>query len=114
MPQFHRFRAALRSTVVRTLGGVVARPELDTEIRPVSEFGANAAELIDHVRSSRRPLVLTHRGRSAAVVLDVSEYEQMLDTIDLLRDVRTALNELEAGKGVPNGDAQTQLRSRFS
>jgi antitoxin YefM len=90
------------------------RLKLNTDIRPVSEFRANAAELIEHVRSSRRPLVLTQRGHSAAVVLDVAEYERMVDEIDLLSDVRTAIQQIEAGQAISNRDAKAELRRRFS
>jgi len=90
------------------------RVNLNTDIKPVSEFRANAAELIEHVKSSRRPLVLTQRGHSAAVVLDVSEYERMVEEIDLLSDVRTAIHELEAGHAISNRDAKAELRRRFT
>jgi prevent-host-death family protein len=89
------------------------RIKLDTDIKPVSEFRANAAELIEHVKTSRRPLVLTQRGHSAAVVLDVAQYEGMREEIELLRDVRTAIQQIEAGQGVSNRDAKAELRSRF-
>ena len=87
---------------------------LKTDIKPVSEFRANAAELIEHVRTSRRPLVLTQRGHSAAVVLDVVEYERMVEAIELLSDVRTATQEVDSGAGVSNRQAKSELRRRFS
>jgi antitoxin YefM len=90
------------------------RVKVNTDIRPVSEFLANAAELIERVRSSSRPLVLTQRGHSTAVVLDVVEYERMIDEIEVLRDVRTALQQLQAGQAVTDCDAKAELRSRFS
>jgi antitoxin YefM len=90
-----------------------ARLKLDTDIKPVSEFRANAAELIEQVRTSGRPLVLTQRGHSAAVVIDVSEYEQMIDEIEVLRDVRTAVQQIDSGQGVSNRDAKAELRRRF-
>lgn len=90
------------------------RVKLNTDIRPVSEFRANAAELIEQVRSTRRPLVLTQRGHSAAVVLDVAEYERMVEEIDLLSDVRTAIQQIESGQEVSNNDAKAELRRRFS
>ena len=89
------------------------RVKLTTDVKPVSEFRANAAGLIEQVRTSRRPLVLTQRGHSAAVVLDVSEYERMVEEIELLSDVRTAMQQLEAGDGVSNRDAKAELRRRF-
>lgn len=87
---------------------------LDTDIKPVSEFRANAAALIEQVRTSGRPLVLTQRGQSAAVVLDVGDYQQMVDETDLLRDVRTAVKQIEEGEGVSNRAAKAELRRRFT
>lgn len=89
------------------------RPKLTSDIKPVSEFRANAAELIEHVRQTRRPLVLTQRGHSAAVVLDVEEYEQLVEEIELLRDVRLAERQIKAGKGVSNRQAKEEIRSRI-
>jgi prevent-host-death family protein len=89
------------------------RVKLTTDIKPVSEFRANAAELIEHVRRSRRPLVLTQRGHSAAVVLDVAEYERMVEEIELLSDVRTAVQQIDGGQAISNRDAKAELRRRF-
>lgn len=90
------------------------RVKLTTDIKPVSEFRANAAELIEQVKNSRRPLVLTQRGHSAAVVLDVAEYERMVEEIDLLSDVRTAIQQVDAGQAISNRSAKAELRRRFS
>jgi len=79
----------------------------------VSEFRANAADLIAQVNTTRRPLVLAHRGRSAAVVVDATDYEEMVEEIELLRDVQTAVEQIAAGKGVSNREAQRRLRKRF-
>ncbi len=89
------------------------QPKVDTDIKPVSEFRANAAELIEHVKKSGRPLVLTQRGHSAAVLLNVGDYAQLVEELELLRDVRTAVQQIESGKGVPNREAKAQLRRRF-
>jgi antitoxin YefM len=88
-------------------------PKLDRDIKPVSDFRANAAELIEQVRRSGRPLVLTQRGHSAAVVLGVAEYERMIEEIELLSDVRIALKQVANGEGVSNRDAKAELRRRF-
>jgi prevent-host-death family protein len=90
------------------------RLNLTSDIKPVSEFRANAAELIEQVRNTRRPLVLTQRGHSAAVVLNVEEYESLLEELDLLRDIRLGEKEIKSGKGVPNREAKAQIRARVS
>lgn len=90
------------------------RPKFDTDIKPVSEFRARAAEMIEQVRATRRPLVLTQRGHSTAVVLGVTDYEDIVEEIELLRDVRKAVRQLEAGKGLSNRQAKAELRGRLS
>jgi len=90
------------------------RAKFDTDIKPVSEFRARAAEMIEQVRVTRRPLVLTQRGHSTAVVLGVADYEDIVEEIELLRDVRKAVRQLEAGKGLSNRQAKAELRGRLS
>ncbi len=51
------------------------------DIQPLSTFRANAASLVQQVRETKRPLVLTQHGRSAAVVLDVEEYEALVEQV---------------------------------
>ena len=82
------------------------------DIQPLSTFRANAASLVQQVRETKRPLVLTQHGRSAAVVLDVGEYEALVEEVELLRDVRTAEYELDSGQGIDSDTAVARLRAR--
>ena len=60
------------------------------DIQPVTEFRANAAQVIEQVRETGAPVFLTQHGRGAAVLLDVESHEALVDELELLRDVRTA------------------------
>jgi len=84
-----------------------------TDIKPVSDFRANAAEMIEQVKTSGRPLVLTQRGESAAVLLDVAVYSELIEEIELLSDVRTAMKQIELGQVLSNSAAKAELRRRF-
>jgi len=90
----------------------VLKPSQD--VQPLSAFRANAAGFLDQVRSTKRPLVLTQHGKSAAVVLDVDQYEAMVDEIELIRDIRQAKAELARGEGIPHEEVVTQLRERLN
>ncbi len=86
---------------------------LATDIRPLSEFRADAAGLIEKVRRTKRALVLTQRGHSSAVVLGVAEYQRLVDELELLRDVHTALGQLDRGAGVPHAEAKRRALASF-
>ena len=57
------------------------------DIRPLSEFRANAAALIQQLQETRRPIFITQHGKSAAVLLDVKEYEKLVEQIEKLERV---------------------------
>jgi antitoxin YefM len=71
------------------------RIELDKDVKPISEFRANATNLIDQVNKTKRPLVITQHGKSSAVLLDVKEYEALLDKIELLSDLAEAEEDIK-------------------
>lgn len=84
------------------------------DIQPVTEFRAKAAQVIDQVRSTGAPVILTQHGQSAAVLLDVGEYEKIMDELELLRDVRKAERQVAAGKGRPHATVARTLRARLA
>ncbi len=71
------------------------RIELDKDVKPISEFRANATNLIEQVHKTKRPLVITQHGKSSAIVLDVREYEALLDKIEILSDLAEAEEDIK-------------------
>jgi prevent-host-death family protein len=85
------------------------RPSVD--VRPVTEFRAHTSAVLEQVHTTKRPVVLTQNGRSAAVLLDVEVYESLIEAV--ARDVRTAEAQLDAGMGIPHADVEKRLRDRY-
>lgn len=84
---------------------------LSRDIRPLTEFRANAAGFIDQVRLTKKPVVLTQHGRGTAVLLDVESFEKLLDEIELLRDVLTAEEQVAARQDGPHLRVEARLRA---
>jgi len=78
------------------------------DIQPLSAFRSNVTGFIKQVQTTHRPLVITSHGRSAAVLLDVLKYDELLEQLDLLQDIHTAEREIEGGNGVIHEDALAQ------
>ena len=91
----------------------MARVRPTEDVRPLSEFRANAASFVQQVQGTKRPVILTVHGRSAAVLLDVGEYETLLDQLELLRDVKTAESQLKQGRSVSQSKAREKVLARF-
>ena len=91
----------------------MARVRPTEDVRPLSEFRANAASFVQQVQGTKRPVILTVHGRSAAVLLDVGEYETLLDQLELLRDVKAAEGQLKQGRTVSQAKAREKVLARF-
>jgi prevent-host-death family protein len=77
----------------------MGRINLEEDIRPLSEFRANTASMVQKVRKTGRPLVLTQHGKSTVVLLDVRQYQSMLSSMELFDSVQCGLVGNTSGCG---------------
>ena len=68
-------------------------------IIPISDLRQDAAKVLKQVRESREPMIITQRGRAAAVMLSVESYERSERDKELLRLLARGEQEIAAGKG---------------
>lgn len=87
---------------------------LDQDIHSVSDFRAHANSYMKQIKQTGRPLVLTQNGKSSAVVLDVTEYENLLEELELAGEVRQARNEIRNGEIIDHSDVKSKLINKFN
>lgn len=66
---------------------------------PVSDLRHDAAAALKRVRASKRPVVITQRGKAAAIMLSVKAYEQAEHEREILRLLARGEREIAAAKG---------------
>jgi antitoxin YefM len=84
---------------------------LSRDVRPLSEFRANVAAFVEKVQATKQPMILTQHGRSAVVLLGIDSYERLIDTVELLRDVRGAEKQIVEERGREHARVEARLRS---
>jgi prevent-host-death family protein len=68
-------------------------------IIPVSDLRQDAAKVLKRVRESGEPIVITQRGRAAAVMLSMEAFAQAERDMELLRLLAKGEREIDAGEG---------------
>lgn len=66
---------------------------------PVSDLRQDTAAALRRLRTSRQPLVVTQRGRAAAVMVSIEEYERAERERQILRLLARGEREIRAGRG---------------
>jgi len=69
------------------------------KIVPISDLRQDAAAVLKRLSGSREPVVITQRGRAAAVLLSVDTYEQSEEELQILRALARGEREIQVGKG---------------
>lgn len=83
-----------------------------TQIKPISYFKANAAEVVRQLTEQREPMVITQNGEAKAVIQDIASYEETQETMALLKILAIGNREIEAGELTPAADVIQRLRKR--
>jgi prevent-host-death family protein len=68
------------------------------DIVPLSDMKVNPGRIVHQVDETRRPVLLTNRGRGVAVVQALAEYEAESEERAFLRGVVQGLMDLEEGR----------------
>jgi len=89
------------------------RINLNQDIKPLSEFRANATACVKQVRDTKRPIVITQHGKSSAVLMDVQEYELLLEKLELLQDVRLAEKQISDDQGIAHEQVKKQIMKKL-
>ena len=86
---------------------------LSSQIKPISYLKAHAAEIVRTLGDRREPLIITQNGEAKAVMQDIESYEQMQETVALLKILALGDRQIEAGQVQPAADVLARLRERF-
>ena len=83
---------------------------LSARIKPISYLKAHASEIVRTLGDHQEPLIITQNGEAKAVVQDIASFEEMQETIALLKILALGSREIEAGDVQPATEAIARLR----
>jgi prevent-host-death family protein len=69
------------------------------EIVPVTDLRQDAAAVLKKLRDSRDPMIITQRGRAAAVMISIEEYERESSERQILHLLAKGEKEIALGEG---------------
>jgi prevent-host-death family protein len=80
------------------------------DVLPISDLKVSPGRVVKRVTESKRPLLLTSRGRGVAIVQSLPDFEERQEEQSFMRAVVRGLMDLEAGREVSISEAKRRLR----
>ena len=75
--------------------------DLTQDIQSLTTFRRRSGEFLKQLKKSKRPVVLTVKGKAAAIVQDAAAYQRLLDiaaAADPLEGIRQGLDDVRNGR----------------
>ena len=85
------------------------QPKFSEDVIPLSDLKVNPGKVVNHAKDSRRPILLTSRGRGIAVVQGLDEYEKREEELQFVKAIAQGLIDIKEGKTLNLNEVKQKL-----
>jgi prevent-host-death family protein len=89
--------------------------DITRDIQSVTTFRRNPGQFMKQLRKTRQPVVLTVKGKAAAILQDAESYQRLLDIAaraDVHEAIRQGSLDVERGRTRPAREVFEEIRRR--
>jgi prevent-host-death family protein len=82
----------------------------------MTTFRNNSAEIMQHLKTTKRPVLLTVNGKAAAVLQDAESYQRLLDlaaAASAEEGIRLGRDDVANGRTEPAETVFNELRTKY-
>src|ERR1700730_11127319 len=83
--------------------------DIANDIRSLSDFKRNTSHLLDRLKKTGNPWVLTINGKAQVVVQDAEAYQELLERVETIEGIHRGLADVKAGRTKPARQVLNQL-----
>ena len=82
---------------------------ISKNIVSLSDFKNKASRMLQEVKSSHRPLVITQNGKAAAVLISPADFDLLTEQVRFVDAVRSGLMDVQNGRLLPDEELDKEL-----
>jgi len=87
--------------------------QLSQDIKPISYLKAKTADVINSVNETQRTIIITQNGEAKAVVQDIKSYENLQNSLNLLKLIVQSENDIENNNTTSNENVFNELEEKL-
>jgi prevent-host-death family protein len=86
--------------------------KLSESIKPISQVKAHLSEIVEDISKTHKKVVITHNGEARAVLQDIKSYEEMQESLAMLKMLAISAKSMIEGKAKPLKELFREIRHR--
>jgi len=83
------------------------------DIKPISYIKSHAADVLKYINESHRPVIITQNGEAKGVFIDSDSYQNMKNTMSLMKMLLMAEKQVSQGKTIDQEDVFKKFDKKF-
>ena len=87
--------------------------QIKDDIKPVTYLKSRASDVLKQINETHRPMIITQNGEAKAVIQDPQSYENMKNTIALLKLFSFAEKDIKNGNLLSENDVFSAAEALF-
>jgi prevent-host-death family protein len=87
--------------------------KIKEDIRPISYVKAHAADILNQVNKTHRPIFVTQNGEAKAVLIDSDSYENMKNALGILRLISHGEKDIRNGKIIDQVEVFSRIENKL-
>lgn len=88
--------------------------KLSQTVKPISHVKSHLSGIVEGLSKNHRNIIITHNGEARAVLQDIERYEQMQESLTMLKLVSMSARSMAEGKGQPVKAAFSEIKKQMS
>jgi len=84
------------------------------DIKPVTYLKSRAADLLNQINETRRPVIITQNGEPRAVLQDPVSYENMRNAIGILKLLSQGEADIQCGRTKPQENMFNEIEDALN
>ncbi len=90
-----------------------SKMHLSQEIKPISYLKSKTADVINDVNENQRSIIITQNGEAKAVIQDIKSYENLQNSLSLLKLIVQSENDIENKRTISQEDMFENLEKKL-
>jgi len=86
---------------------------LANDIKPISYIKSHTAEMIRQVGDNKNPIVITQNGEAKAVIIDIDSYQNLINSVNLMKIISIGDRDIKNGKIVSHEDVKKRIEKNL-
>jgi prevent-host-death family protein len=87
--------------------------QLSHDIKPISYLKAKTAEVINSVNENHKTIIITQNGEAKAVVQDIKTYENLQNSLNILKLIVQSENDIENNNTIFQDEMFDELEKKL-